>query len=70
MFQQHPDYDDNSGGFVPHDVCVLEPQGSITGSGVDLDTSESGNDCWISGWGVDTGKENWLLDTSPMKSYA
>ena len=56
MFSQHPDYDDGSGGFVPQDVCVLQASGSISGSGVDLDSSESGSDCWISGWGVDTSK--------------
>ena len=27
---RHPDYDDNTGGFVPHDVCVLLSSESIT----------------------------------------
>ena len=57
MYLKHPDYDDGSGGFVPHDVCVLEATESITGTGVDLDSAESGSDCWISGWGVDESKD-------------
>ena len=67
---QHPDYDDGSGGFVPHDVCVLSPVGSISGTGVDLDSSQSGSDCWISGWGVDTSKtsHSFLVSASPRHS--
>ena len=58
---QHPDYDDGSGGFVPQDVCVLQAAGAISGSGVDLDSTQSESDCWISGWGVDTSEYYMFL---------
>ena len=53
---QHPDFADGSGGYIPHDVCVLTAATPIEGTGVTLDTTESESDCWITGWGVDTGK--------------
>ena len=33
-----------------------QPLFRTVGAGVALDSSQSENDCWISGWGVDTSK--------------
>lgn len=56
MLFQHPDYFFNeTTGVYTHDVAVLEVLRAMDVLPVSLDTSESSEDCWISGWGATAG---------------